>query len=153
MLNSVSCDLYSVLLGTEFIEFNIACFKVYNLQSQELEGMEATVVSVLPAELLGKILEWLPAEDLVEAVLVSRRWREMGEAPGLWAALVPCLSIRPANFHSAVEMLGVRRFEHLRELKVTSQDLVHLLTHRVCRWMMSPSPRSCLRLLASSRSW
>jgi hypothetical protein len=113
--------------------------------------MEATM-DMLPTEVVGKILEWLPLRDLTKAVLVDRRWREEGEAPGLWAALVRCLYIRPANIHSSVELLGAVRFQHLRQLWVTSQDSVHLLTRCASRSAMSPSPRSCWRRLAGSRS-
>jgi hypothetical protein len=125
--------------------------------------MEANTVSVLPAEMLTMILQWLAMRDLKEAVLVSRRLRELAEAPELWAALVHRFIIRPVradsdsdydsdsggpgnidfavevvllalgrewrdevlifragNMDSAVEVLGGRRFQHLRELKVTS---------------------------------
>jgi hypothetical protein len=82
--------------------------------------MEANIDSVLPRELLGEVLQRLATRDLKSAVLVGRRWREQGEEPGLWAAWLRRRVIHPGNIHSAVEMLGSRRFRHLRELEVTS---------------------------------
>jgi hypothetical protein len=84
---------------------------------------EPTADFVLPPGLpVGKILQWLAIRDLKRAVLVSRLWRQEGEAPGLWAPLVRHLVIGPANIDSAVEVLGGRRFRLLRELTVTYQD-------------------------------
>jgi hypothetical protein len=111
--------------------------------------METNIESVLHPELLGKILQRLAIKDLKMAVLVNRRWREEGEAPVIWAALVSHIHIHPGNINSAVKMLGRRRFQYLQELMVTSQDSLHLLTHCVCRWEKSGSPRSCWRQLTS----
>jgi hypothetical protein len=99
--------------------------KVVDLQSQWPKGMDANIDSVLHPELLGKILQRLTIRDLKMAVLVSRKWREEGEAPGLWAALIRRIRFHPGNINSGLEVLRKRRFQYMRELTVTSRDPVH----------------------------
>ena len=45
----------------------------------------ANINSLLPAELLERVFGLVPPLDLRAVVLVCRRWREVGEVPGLWA--------------------------------------------------------------------
>ena len=49
----------------------------------------ATINEVLPNEILEKVFRMLPRRDLKRAVLVCRRWRDVGESPILWAWVAP----------------------------------------------------------------
>ena len=42
-----------------------------------------------PNEILEKVFRMLPRRDLMRAVLVCRRWRDVGESPILWAWVAP----------------------------------------------------------------
>jgi len=48
---------------------------------------EQNINSMLPPELLTRIFDLLPVADLGTALLVCRRWRELGEKPILWAKM------------------------------------------------------------------
>jgi len=48
---------------------------------------ELNINSMLPPELLTRIFDFLPVADLGTAILVCRRWRELGEKPILWAKM------------------------------------------------------------------
>jgi hypothetical protein len=66
----------------------ILCLKVINFQSQGAEEMEATIESVLPVELLGKILQYLAIPDLKRAVQAHlEETEEMAEFCGICAKL------------------------------------------------------------------
>ena len=48
----------------------------------------ALINRLLPAEMLERVFHLLPPRDLKAVVLVCRWWREVGEAPWLWAWVV-----------------------------------------------------------------
>jgi hypothetical protein len=66
-------------------------------------------VALLPVELLELVLRLLPPRALLAAVQVCRRWREVGEAPGLWAWV--CLRVDTGN---PAEWMGSRRLAAVR---------------------------------------
>ena len=78
---------------------------------------EASTNLVLPPDLLYTVLRWLPPLDLRTAVLVCRRWREVGQSPGLWTWLA-LPQVTGDNMATVVEMLGVRRLQGARTLSV-----------------------------------
>ena len=45
----------------------------------------AAINRLLPAEMLERVFHLLPPLDLKSVVLVCRWWREVGDAPVLWA--------------------------------------------------------------------
>ena len=75
---------------------------------------------MLPVEMLERIFWLLPPQDLKMVVLVSRRWREVGESPGLWARF--CLIVTQTNLSIMPELLGSRRLQAVRELRVKSDN-------------------------------
>jgi hypothetical protein len=75
----------------------------------------ADITTALPGEMLERILRLLPPRALKAAVLVCRRWREVGEAPGLWAPWVS-LTAGPWNLASMPEAVGSRRLQALSSL-------------------------------------
>ena len=48
---------------------------------------ESDINSRIPPELLSIIFQFLPFSDLKHALLVCKRWRDLGEQPSLWAKL------------------------------------------------------------------
>ena len=94
----------------------------------------APINRLLPAELLERVFRLLPPRDLKTAVLVCRRWREVGEAPGLWAWVL----LRPAwpDCSSWPEVLRSRRLQAARELrlaKVGEEVLQAVVRHQGLR--------------------
>ena len=75
----------------------------------------ANTTSLLPAEVLYLIFCLLPPRDLKSVVLVCRLWREVGEAPGLWAWVVLRLAMEDT------EVLGLRRLQAVRELRLRGE--------------------------------
>ena len=63
--------------------------------------------SLLPPELLHQILSLLAPRDLKTAVLACRLWREVGEAPGLWAWVF--LRVTRENLATMPDRLATRR--------------------------------------------
>ena len=63
--------------------------------------------TVLPAEMLVHIFGLLPPADLRTVLLVCRLWREVGEAPGLWAWAV--LRATRQNMANMPERLASRK--------------------------------------------
>jgi len=80
----------------------------------EKERMEA----VLPAEMLERVFRLLPPQDLKTVVLVSRRWREVGEAPALWS-WVPWFYVMEENIGYMPEVLGSSRLQAVRRMVVS----------------------------------
>ena len=70
----------------------------------------------LPPEMLERVFLQLPPSSLKVVVLVCRRWREVGEAPGLWAWVV--IRVTRENMSNMVERLDCRRLRAVRELRV-----------------------------------
>ena len=75
----------------------------------------ANTISMLPAEVLYLIFCWLPPRDLKCVVLVCRLWREVGEAPGLWAWVLLRLT------GEDTEVLQLRRLQAVRELRLRGE--------------------------------
>ena len=70
----------------------------------------------LPAEILKLIFQLLPAWDLRVVVQVCSFWREVGEAPGLWAHRTVCLA--RGDMSSLPEVLGARRMLLVKRLRL-----------------------------------
>ena len=87
----------------------------------------AGINSLLPPEILEKVFSLLPVRDLRRVVLVCRRWRQVGEAPHLWAWLY--LVVRPDNLASLPEVLASRRLQGVTGIKLeaVSEDLLACL--------------------------
>ena len=52
-------------------------------------ALESNINEVLPEVMLKQIFHLLPASDLKSAVLVCKHWARVGQAPALWAWVVP----------------------------------------------------------------
>ena len=70
----------------------------------------------LPAEILERIFQSLSLQDLSTALLVCRRWREVGETPALWSSLPVMVNTR--NLSVMTEMLRSRRLQAVRKLDI-----------------------------------
>jgi len=79
---------------------------------------------LLPPEALARVFHLLPPRDLRAVVLVCRRWREVGEAPALWAWLR--LLANQDNLDCMPEVLASRRLRALRRIEVweVSEELL-----------------------------
>jgi hypothetical protein len=79
--------------------------------------MEAVkTFEALPGEMLERVFRLLPPRDLMAVVLVCRRWREVGEVPGLWAWVR--LTVNKGNLGSMPRVLGCGRLQAVRRLVV-----------------------------------
>ena len=93
--------------------------------------LQPCYIDSLPAELLERLFRMLPPRELKVVVLVCRRWREVGEAPMLWASWVwPFLT--ETNLRPLVAMMAAGRrlaaVQHINVLLNTlPKDLLHLL--------------------------
>ena len=72
-------------------------------------GEADSICSLLPDEMLGKIFLLLPPRDLRTAVLVCRRWREVGEGPRLWPWVT--VTVTRENVAVAAKVLNRSRFQ------------------------------------------
>ena len=68
------------------------------------------------AGVLRLVFGLLPPRDLKNVVLVCQLWREVGEAPGLWAWVV--IRVTRDNVSTMPERLDCRRMWAVRELRV-----------------------------------
>ena len=71
---------------------------------------------VLPPELLHLIFRQLPLLHLKTALLVCSRWRQVGQAPGLWRDVN--LRVTTENISLMPEVLAARRFLAVKEITV-----------------------------------
>jgi len=80
--------------------------------------------STLPAEVLEKIFKVLPRRDLKTAVKVCRRWREVGEQPGLWSWVT--ITVHLGNLARVPAVLSNRRLRCMKglHLQVVSEELL-----------------------------
>ena len=90
-----------------------------------------SLAATLPAEMLERVFHLLPPGDLKAVVLVCRWWREVGEAPWLWAwVVVPGVVVR-ANLARVTGMLGSesRRLPPLTrlEVRVVTEELLQAI--------------------------
>ena len=86
--------------------------------------------SLLPPKILERIFQFLDNETLKRAVLVCKRWREVGESPAFWSGVR--LMVTRNNVSLMPEVLGLRRFQSLRFLTINcvSRPLVQaIVTH------------------------
>jgi hypothetical protein len=83
-----------------------------------------TINSLLPAEVLERVFRLLPPRALKAVVLVCRRWREVGEAPALWAWV--CLRVSMRSLGSMPGLLRAARLQAVTRLTmvVASDDLL-----------------------------
>jgi len=77
--------------------------------------MVARIDSMLPPEMLERVLHLLPPRDLRAAVQVCRRWREVAEAPRLWTWVR--LKVTARNIDRFKDILGVRRLQAVRRVE------------------------------------
>ena len=84
-------------------------------------------MEVLPAELLERVFRLLPPRVLRVVVLVCRRWRAVGEAPGLW--LWVSLVVMEGNLAALPAMLDSRRLSRKTclEARVVSEELLRAM--------------------------
>ena len=81
------------------------------IESRNMNGTKVALINrVLPAETLSMILALLLPRDLKAAVLVCRRWREVGESPVLWT----WVHLRVGAFdHQEVDLKRLQRLRHV----------------------------------------
>ena len=94
----------------------------------------ANINSLLPAELLERVFGLVPPLDRRAVLLVCRRWREVGEVPGLWAWVLLRTDMP--------EVVSTRRLGAVRALTAgaVSEDLLQaVLRHRGLRRLELPN--------------
>ena len=74
--------------------------------------------SVHPQEMLEEIFPLLTPDQLKAAVMVCKRWAEVGQAPLLWTWA--SITIRESDLGSFIEVLSSKKFIAVRRLRVTS---------------------------------
>ena len=87
--------------------------------------MAVAGIEELPGEILERIFRLLPPRVLKVVVLVSRRWRKVGEAPLFWSwVLLP--TVDSGNLAVIPKMLETRRLENVREMTMfdVSEELL-----------------------------
>jgi len=87
----------------------------------ETHNSKTAINRILTLDDLVRVFSLLPRADLYNARLVCRGWREVGEAPSLWAWVCLRASEGPNDwptFHEATELLGSRRFQAVRSLAI-----------------------------------
>ena len=77
---------------------------------------------LLPAEMLERVFHLLPPRDLKAVVLVCRWWREVGEAPALWAWLY--LQVYKENIGYMQQVLTSRRLKGVKKMDVHMCGLI-----------------------------
>ena len=88
----------------------------------------ASLAATLPAEMLERVFNLLPPRDLKAVVLVCRWWREVAEAPWLWAWVVVPGVVVGTSLARVTGMLGSesRRLPPLTrlEVRVVTEELL-----------------------------
>ena len=81
-------------------------------------------VEQLPAEVLERVFHLLAPPDLMAVVLVCRRWREVGEAPGLWSWVM--VRVEEGSLGEVGEVLGRRRMARVSrvELRAVREEVL-----------------------------
>ena len=87
--------------------------------------------SLLPPEVLHLIFRHLSPRHLKTALLVSSRWRQVGEAPGLWMDVH--LRLTRENIRLQPGLLGARRMAAVREVTIEDVEGVEELLLAVSR--------------------
>ena len=80
--------------------------------------MRVPSVQRFPAEVLEHIFNLLEPIDLKSAVLVCRRWREIGEAPKLWTWVH--IWVNRGNLANMPIILASRRLQNIKTIAVRS---------------------------------
>ena len=80
--------------------------------------MRATSIQRFPAEVLEHIFKQLEPRDLKSAVLVCRRWREIGEVPKLWTWVY--IWVNRGNLADMPFILTLKRLQNLKMIAVRS---------------------------------
>lgn len=91
----------------------------------------ADMTKKLPVEVLERIFQSLSPRELRMAVLVCRRWREVGETPALWSSLPVRVNTR--NLSVMPEILSSRRLQAVRKFVIrthVSQEFLLSLLER-----------------------
>ena len=70
-------------------------------------------MTVFPTEIMFRIFQMLGNEDLRKAMLVCRRWRDLGEDPSLWT-WAKIIVKRDYD----VQMLGIKRLNHAKKIQI-----------------------------------
>ena len=87
------------------------------------------ITQLLPPEILAEVFRALHLRDLKSAVLVSNRWKEVGEIPGLWSWL--SVTVTEENRGIAPEMLRCGKFQRMRKLRIektVSEEIMQAVT-------------------------
>lgn len=98
-----------------------------------MEG-DGAINLALPPEMLERVFSSLGLQDRKASLQVCRRWREAGEAPGLWAAT--CLRATEEKMAGLQEALAGRRMRLVRGLRLEVKGpvfeglLEEVLSHR-----------------------
>ena len=81
-----------------------------------------------PPEVLEHILHFLPPKDLKSAVLVNKKWLEVGGRPNLWHWAKLSLQSGQGNFAVAFALLkGTRGIRSLKALQLSSHETMMLV--------------------------
>ena len=100
-------------LGAKNLEAVQLLVATFSLAEISLDGVDFT--AKCPPEILQTVLHYLPPADLKAAVLVNRRWRQVGDDPSLWSWSKVTMVSGGVEWPSAVDMLKSRR--GIRELE------------------------------------
>jgi hypothetical protein len=90
--------------------------------------MSQTRINDLPEEIMLRIFDLLPPQDLKSVMMVSKAWAEMGENPTLWTWSLVSLNTRE-DFHK----LNINRLQLIRQLEIGDAHCLVWLGHQ-CQW-------------------
>jgi len=97
---------------------------------------------VLPAEILDKIFSYLTLKELSVMLLVCRRWRQVGETPGLWASAT--VRVNSNNILDMSRILNTGRLGAVRkfiiETELSAEALVTLVKNPRLEEMVISAP-------------
>jgi len=93
------------------------------------EAQRSNINSMLPPEILEKIFHFLGSLDVSNVMLVCRLWRDVGEAPWLWAG--HNLRATPGNLHIMPKLLTIRRIQAVRKLKMDEVEVSNELIEAI----------------------
>ena len=77
-------------------------------------------ISDLPGEMLMSVFSWVPPKELKNVVLVSKRWRKIGEDPSLWSG---CRFT--VNNRDDITKLSIRRLRYIQEICIDTRGYWH----------------------------
>ena len=80
--------------------------------------METVTVQSLPAEVLEHVFSQLEPSNLKTAVLVCKRWKDIGEAPKLWTWVYHW--VNRGNLANMPRILASKRLQALKAIAVRS---------------------------------